>query len=439
MQKRTIALFLALTLIVTMLAGCAAKGNGDTTTAAATSEAASSSAAATTAVSAETDGITLSFIRNGNDTPETDYWADVISRFMAENKGVTINYDHVALGETMDTKLNTSFAAGIGYDLIGNGILSVAARAEADQYKDITEYFNNWEGKDDIMPAVLANGTYNGKIYGLGYSTTPFLFAYRTDLFEEAGLTKAPETWDELAEYARKLTVKDGDTITRAGFAFPLSAGNFVEFDVFAFGNGSRFCDDNGNPTIDTPEKAEALKFLSELLPDVSIPYSASDTNPFIAGNAAMVLINNVALTPMLSDPAYEGKVAIAVPPHNTGKDRATFCGCNMLFIGTSCQNPDEAFSFIAYALSADEVLNRAKVLNIPVTRESQVEAFAALDPMNSVRAECVALGIGMPHTTWSPTFQTIRNSFVQEVLYGDTSPEDALASAQAELLAEIG
>ena len=438
MKKRTIALILTLALAVTMLAGCSAGtdsgagqgiGNIKTTPAA--------PAAPTTAAPSD-NAVALSFIRIGNDAAEGDYWKDVIARFMAENEGVTVNYDDAAIGEAMETKLNTSFAAGLGYDIIGHGILSVASRVEAGHYMDITDYYNKWEGKDDIMQAVLANGTYKNRIYGLGYSTTPFLFAYRTDLFEEAGLSGAPETWDELAEYARKLTVKDGDTITRAGFAFPLSAGNFVEFDVFAFGNGSLYYDDDGNPTLDTPEKAEVLEFLKELLPDVSIPYSASDTNPFIAGNAAMVLINNVALTPMLSDPAYAGKVGIAVPPHNAGKDPATFCGCNMLFIGSKCANPDEAFSFIEFALSGEEVLNRAKVLHVPVTRNSQVDAFKALDPMNETRAACVACGIGMPRTTWATTFQTIRNNTVQEVLYGTASPADALASAQAQLLDEI-
>src|SRR5690606_28719970 len=43
---------------------------------------------------------------------------------------------------------------------------------------------------------------------------------YRTDLFEEAGLTP-PETWDEFIEVAKKLTVDtDGDgSIDRWGFA----------------------------------------------------------------------------------------------------------------------------------------------------------------------------------------------------------------------------
>ena len=218
-------------------------------------------------------------MRNGSDQAETDYWLSLIASFEADNPGIKVQYDDAAIGESLDTKLNTQFASGAGPDLIGDGILSVANRVELGHYQPITDYFDKWEGKDDIMDSVLANGTYKGEVYGLAYSTTPFLFAYRKDLFQEAGLDpeQPPETWEQLKEYALKLTVKDGDQITRAGFAFPMSAGNFVEYDVFVFGNGGRFCDDEGNPTLDTPEKAEAFEFLMSFLNEVNIPYNSNE------------------------------------------------------------------------------------------------------------------------------------------------------------------
>lgn len=39
-------------------------------------------------------------------------------------------------------------------------------------------------------------------------------------MFREAGLNPdtPPADWDELLEYAEKLTVRDGDAVTRAGF-----------------------------------------------------------------------------------------------------------------------------------------------------------------------------------------------------------------------------
>ena len=392
------------------------------------------------AQTSKTQDITLKFVRIGNDTAEADYWKGLITRFEAKNAGIKIEYDDAAIGEAMETKLNSMFSADMGPDIIGHGIMSVGARVEAKNYQPVTKYFNNWEGKDDIMPSVLANGTYKKEVYGLAYSTTPYLFAYRKDLFAAAGLDpeKPPKTWDELKQYAEKLTVKDGANITTSGFSFPKSAGNFVEFDCFVFGNGGRYYDADGKPTLDTPEKAEALKFLLSFIGNVSIPFSNTEVNPFVSGKAAMTLINNVALTGMLKNADYKDKIGIALPPSNAGKEQATFAGCNMLFIGGNCKNPDAAFKFISFALTKEEVLKRATDVNIPVTRKSQVDAFIALNPMNAVRAACVAAGIGMPRATWAAAFQKIRNDMVQQVLYSKASPEEALKAAQQKLLDEI-
>ncbi|MDD4743084.1 MAG: extracellular solute-binding protein [Eubacteriales bacterium] len=383
--------------------------------------------------------VALKFVRIGNDAAEATYWKRLIGDFNQANPGIKVEYDDAAIGEPMETKLNSMFSAGLGPDIIGHGILSVAARVEAGHYQPITTYFNSWEGKDDLMAAVLANGTYKNEIYGLAYSTTPFIFAWRKDFFSDAGLDpeKAPQNWEELESFSRQLTKKNAaGQITQSGFAFPRSAGNFVEFDTLVFGNGGLYYNDQGEPTLNTPDKVETLEFLAGFVNDVGIPFNSNETNPFIAGTAAMTLINNVALTPMLKNEAYAGKVGIALPPAN--KTPATFSGCNMLFVGGDCKQPDEAFQFIAYALTKEEVLTRAKELGIPVTRQSQVDAFIALDPMNAVRAECVAKGVGMPRATWSTTFQKIRNDLVQQVLYGKMNSADALAQAQADLEAEI-
>jgi ABC-type glycerol-3-phosphate transport system substrate-binding protein len=381
------------------------------------------------------DAIELDLMRIGTENPETVFWHEVISAFEAENPGIKVNYDDT---DTSNEKLNVRFQAGDSPDIIGQGIMSVAARAESGQYQPIDKYFANWEGKDDIMPSMLANGTYKGQVYGLAYAATPYIFAYRKDMFEAAGLDPEapPTTWEQLAEYARKLTVVENGEITTAGFVFPIMGGNLVEYDTFVFGTGGRFLDEELNPTLNTQAGLKAFEFLASFLPEVNIPYNNSEANPFTKGQAAMTLVNNVSLRAMLNDPEYEGKVGIAFPP--TNGEKATFCGCNMLFIGCDCEYPDEAFKFIEFAVSSDVVLKRASDLNVPVVRLSLVDEYAAMDPLNAVRAECVEFGIGMPRVTWAQLFQATRNEMVQNVLIAEMDPGEALAKAQEDLEFEI-
>ena len=386
---------------------------------------------------AESKPVELTFQRIGSDAAESAYWAWVIEQFETANPDIKILYDDAAIGADMDTKLNTLFAGGDGPDLIGHGILSVAGRVEQGHYLPVDEYFANWEGKDNLLPSVLANGTYKGQTYGIGYSTTPYVFAYRIDVLEEAGLA-VPTTWEELAETARALTQKnDNGEITFSGFCFPSAGGNLVELDVFVYGNGGAYMDEQSNPIMTGEEKVEAIEYLEGLLPDVNIAYSATDTNPFVKGQAAMTLINNVALTSMMAAGSeYEGKVGIALPPNNGTK--ATFSGCNMLFIGRDCADKDAAWKFIEFAMSEESTLKRAEMCNIPVTLSSLADEFIAMDPWNAVRIECVENGIGMPRATWSTNFQTIRNELVQNVLFGDMDAETALSEAQDTLEFEM-
>ena len=385
---------------------------------------------------AEEEKVTLSFLRIGNDEAERAFWQWAIEAFEKENADVRIAYEEAPIGESMDTVLNTRFASGEGVDLIGHGILSVAQRVEANQYMAIDEYFDSWEGKDDIMPSVLANGTYNGHVYGLGYSVTPYVFAYRSDLLEEAGIA-VPTTWDELADAARELTKKnESGEVEFAGFCYPQTGGNLVELDVFVYGNGGQYIVDGEPVFADNEAVAGALSFLRELIPDVSLTYSSSEVNPFVSGSAAMTLINNAALTTMLKNPEYEGKVGIALPPNNGTE--ATFSGCNMLFMGRDCADKDAAWRFIEFVMTEESTLKRAEMCNIPVTLSSLSDEFVAMDPWNSVRIDCVEHGIGMPRAVWSPSFQTIRNELVQNVLFGDVDAETALKDAQEKLEFEL-
>lgn len=386
------------------------------------------------AVPALAQGATeLTFLRIGNDEAERAYWQWAIEEFQAENPGIVIHYDEAAIGEPMETKLNTLFAGGTGPDLIGHGILSVAQRVSLGHYQPIDDLFATWEGKDDIMPAVLANGTYQDKVYGLAYSVTPYVFAYRIDLLEAAGIS-VPATWDELAKAAVALTQKDASgAVTFSGFCYPQTGGNLVELDVFVYGNGGRYLNEESKPVFkDNEQIAGALTYLKDLLPQVNMVYSNNEVNPFVAGKAAMTLINNAALTTMLNNPEYAGKVGIALPPNNG--TMASFCGCNMLFVGRDCEHREEAFRFISFVLGKDAALKRAEMVRIPVTRKSLSGQYAAMDPWNNARVACVEHGTGMPRVTWSTGFQQVRNALSQSVLFGGADVNEALEQAQKDI-----
>ena len=78
------------------------------------------------------------------------------------------------------------------------------------------------------------------------------------------------------------------------------------------------------------------FEFLMSFIDEVNLPYNNNEVNPFIKGNAAMTLINNVALRPVLNDPELKTKLVLQ---YLRTIKKATFSGCNMLFVGSDCKN----------------------------------------------------------------------------------------------------
>lgn len=52
----------------------------------------------------------------------------------------------------------------------------------------------------------LESCKYDDKLYGLPLNANNLVLVYNDDMLQEAGYTEPPKTWDELREYAKKLT-----------------------------------------------------------------------------------------------------------------------------------------------------------------------------------------------------------------------------------------
>ncbi|HUT62001.1 MAG TPA: extracellular solute-binding protein [Phycisphaerae bacterium] len=115
------------------------------------------------------------------------------------------------------------------------------------------------------------SGRLPGKhVWAIPTSTVVMALMYRKDLFAKAGLDpdRAPATWDELLEYARKLTVP---AKRQVGMIIP--SGQGISWGVYTFlvSNGGRAVEKDPNTgqwraVYDSREAAEALAFLWRLV-----------------------------------------------------------------------------------------------------------------------------------------------------------------------------
>jgi multiple sugar transport system substrate-binding protein len=118
------------------------------------------------------------------------------------------------------------------------------------------------EDRADYFNQSLRGVTFDGHLYGVPESLDAGMLYYRKDLFAEAGLKQPPRTWDELVEYAKKLT-KGGQW----GYAFIGAPGwtNTYTFFEFLHQAGGTFLDVKGAPAFNSEAGLKALQFMVDL------------------------------------------------------------------------------------------------------------------------------------------------------------------------------
>lgn len=145
---------------------------------------------------------TITWWHNSNNDPGKGYYEQVAADFEEAHPGVTIEIEAMQ-HEDMLTKLDAAFQANDAPDVFmerGGGEL--ADHVEAGLLKDISEPAADTISKiDAFMPGFQVDG----KSYALPFSIGVVGFWYNKSIFEDAGITEAPATIEDLNAAVEKL------------------------------------------------------------------------------------------------------------------------------------------------------------------------------------------------------------------------------------------
>ena len=158
-----------------------------------------------------------------------------------------------------------------------------------------------------FFPALAGNAMIDRSVYAVPFhNSTPLLYI-NAEHFKEAGLDpeKLPQTWEELAEAAKRLTKRDGEKVTRWGLMMPSNYdyGGWI-LTALTMSNGGRYYNEDfgGEVYYDTPSMLGAMTFWSDLVTKHKVHPSGEQKGPsvssaFLSGNASMMLLSTGSLT----------------------------------------------------------------------------------------------------------------------------------------------
>ncbi|MEP6972407.1 MAG: extracellular solute-binding protein, partial [Betaproteobacteria bacterium] len=117
--------------------------------------------------------------------------------------------------------------------------------------------------------AFMLNSQTGGKTWGIPFQRSTIVMYYNKESFKAAGLdpNKPPTTWAEMADYAKKLTVKDSSgKVSQYGIQIPSSGFPYWLFQALAIENDVVMANDAGNAVkFDDPKVIEALQYWVDL------------------------------------------------------------------------------------------------------------------------------------------------------------------------------
>lgn len=385
----------------------------------------------------------LVFLRVGTEPERKKYWEEAVEAFMEINPDIEIEYQECGYGDDFETKLNTGFASGTAPDVINFTMASMGTRVPLGQYAPLNEYVDNWEGKEDFMKNALELGRMRGNIYGIAVYPDPRILIYNKELFEKAGLDpeEPPKNWEELLDYHQKMIKKEGDIVIQTGFGIPTSGENLQHyFSVFMEENGMKNLVDEDNNEIlcNTPEAVEAAEFMKKMAEEGIIYWDSNkkDQNPFASGLAAMTLGNTLDFYNW-NQGSMEGKLAMAVPL--TNKEQRTFCGMSFLFMSGETEYREEAWKFIEFISSSEQMWKRYEDLGIPPLRESLKKQFIEKSPENNEAIYAsIYYGTGSPKVAYANSVYNAINDALEKVMYGVEDAKTALDIAAEVIQQEI-
>ncbi|GAA0958012.1 extracellular solute-binding protein [Frigoribacterium faeni] len=319
--------------------------------------------------------------------------------YWASNQAPTVEKDAEILQESIDRYTEET---GVKVDLevipwsdLYNRILTAVSSGEGPDVLNIgntwavslqsSGAFVPWEGdaldavggQDRFVQSSFATGGAEGQaptsvpLYGLAYS-----LYYNTAMFEAAGITDPPATWDEFVEDAKKLTIDtDGDgTIDQWGVTMAGSSISNNSHQAFVRGlqNGGALYDDSGEPDFANDGVVAGVKEWVDLMAvdKVVSPSDAESVNgsdmaaTFADGQAAMFF--DQAPDANLAARDFTDYAAAPVPMETADATdllgtQSHVAGINISVFDNS-DNKDAAIDFVKHLTSDDEqvYLNQA-------------------------------------------------------------------------------
>ncbi|TVY09729.1 ABC transporter substrate-binding protein [Paenibacillus cremeus] len=310
--------------------------------------------------------------------------------------------------------------------------------ADGGVFSDLTEYIKRDKvDLNDFSKGMLAAYAFNNKQYGFPLIVSTSVMVYNKTMFDKLGV-KPPQTWAEIEDFNKKVTLKENGKTTRYAFAVP--GWDTWYYDPWiSNGGGAILSADKKKIALDQPDSLRWIQNFDKWIKDGSMQMGygkgASDVmrQMFLDQKIGMVQHTSAVIKTYLENAKFEIGVSF-IPGDKERKSHIGGAGIVMMDMAPQKQK-EAAWKFIKFMTDAEHNIKWAEDTGYLPTHKSVVNTEegkqyfqkwpqykAVFDNFDNVAPR--------PQHTGYPEFSNVYKEVVGEMVLNGKDPVSLMKAA---------
>lgn len=293
-------------------------------------------------------------------------------------------------------------------------------------------YAGDLSNADDFYPTLRESFTYDDQFYCAPKDWSTLALFINNEQWSKAGLTDddVPTTWEELQSVASRLSESE-----KPGLAF---SAEWPRVGAFMAQAGGGLVGEDGEAIVDSPENAEALTYVQDLLSSGAASYAA-DLGAGWGGEAfgtgtPMAIEGNWLIGALANDwPDVDYRV-VPLPEGPSGPGTLQFTNC--WGVAADGGSIEQAVSLVEHLTSADQQMRFATAFGVMPSLESVADRWTEEFPEQAPFLEHADAAQGYPVVEGASDFISEFNAQLEGLGNGDV--QGMLTSLQSTLEAVL-
>ncbi|WP_286254162.1 extracellular solute-binding protein [Streptomyces graminofaciens] len=360
------------------------------------------------------------------------YWDALVEAYEKDHPNVRVDVS-VHSWNDVDKKVKDMVAAGEAPDLAQVG--TYADYAAAGKLYEMSELLSI-PVQANFLSSLAEAGEVDRVQYGIPFAASTRVLFYNKKLFKEAGITRAPRTWSELATDAEALKAAG----VKTPYALPLGPEEAqAETMQWLLSGGAGYTDNVGTYQIDSDENVKTFTWLKDELVDKGLTGPAdpaklnrADAFSAFAGGQVGMLNGHPTLMRIAAGKGIE--YGTAAMPGVDGSSHGTMGVADWMMAFKQNGHQEEIGDFLDFVYSDENVLDFSREYNLLPVTSSASDAMAADKDDAALRPFLEELPTSelypVGKTSWAQVSAAVKES-IGTAVGQDTDPKTVLGRLQ--------